>query len=92
MALDTNLNVTALKSPKHKLIAFFRRSRDAWKKKYSDLKKQLKFQENKVRILTQSRAMWRDRAKVAERKAAEAIEEAAPFRAAREGKKKARKS
>jgi chromosome segregation ATPase len=55
------------KSPLRKLIAFFRRSRDRWKNKCHDLRRQLKKEQNQVRAVEKSRAAWRDKAQAATR-------------------------
>lgn len=78
----------ALKSPKHKLIAFFFKSRDAWKAKHKSLKKRYKIQGNKMAAMAKSRAMWRERAKQAEKEAASARAETERLRAALDDKKK----
>lgn len=46
-------------SPAHKLIKFFRSSRDNWKTKHQQVKKQLKRAQNQVRAVEKSRARWR---------------------------------
>jgi hypothetical protein len=81
-------STVALKSPKHKLIAFFSKSRDAWKAKHQSLKKHFKIQENKMAAMAKSRAMWRERAKKAEKEAASTHTENERLRAALDDKKK----
>jgi septal ring factor EnvC (AmiA/AmiB activator) len=46
-------------SPVHKLVAFFRSSRDKWKAKHQELKKELKRAQNQARAVEKSRARWR---------------------------------
>ncbi len=46
-------------SPPHKLIKFFRSSRDNWKSKHQQVKKELKLAQNQVRAVEKSRAKWR---------------------------------
>jgi chromosome segregation ATPase len=53
------------KSPVGKLLAFFRDSRDRWKAKHHELKRQLKREQNQLRAVEKSRATWRDKAQTA---------------------------
>lgn len=46
-------------SPPHKLIRFFRSSRDKWKTKHQKVKKDLKLAQNQVRAVERSRTKWR---------------------------------
>ena len=46
-------------SPTRKLIRFFETSRDQWKRKHHEVKKQLKLAMNQVRAVEKSRARWR---------------------------------
>jgi hypothetical protein len=46
-------------SPPHKLIRFFRSSRDKWKTKHQKVKKDLKLAQNQVRAVEKSRTKWR---------------------------------
>ena len=52
-------------SPAHKLIKFFRSSRDNWKTKHQQVKRELKLAQNQVRAVEKSRAKWRQAAAVA---------------------------
>ncbi len=47
------------KSPIHKLVRFFEKSRDNWKEKYKETKINNKRLENKVRFLEKSRNSWK---------------------------------
>lgn len=58
---------TAFRSPRHKVAQFLERSRDLWKSKHHELKKQVKLAYNQVRAVEKSRQMWRERAQGAER-------------------------
>ena len=58
-------------SPKRKLLPFFINSRDNWKAKHHELKKEAKLLSNQVRAVEASRKHWRERAAAAERRAAE---------------------
>ncbi len=49
-------------SPAHKLIKFFRSSRDSWKTKHQLVKKELKLAQNQVRAVEKSRTKWRQEA------------------------------
>lgn len=53
-------------SPIRKLAKFFRDSRDQWKAKHGQAKKDLKRLSNQQRAVEQSRQMWRTRAEAAE--------------------------
>ena len=59
------------KSPVRKLVTFFERSRDGWKAKCRELKKQLKKEQNQVRAVERSRAAWRKKAEDAARRVEE---------------------
>lgn len=48
------------KSPQKKLVRFFQRSRDGWKTKYMDCKRELKKLSNQVRAVEKSRSRWKD--------------------------------
>jgi predicted nucleic acid-binding Zn-ribbon protein len=50
------------KSPRYKLVAFFKKSRDQWKDKYQDAKLKNKKLEHKVRTINESRQKWKDEA------------------------------
>ena len=54
------------RSPTRKLITFFLKSRDNWKAKHHQRKKQLKLMQNRCRSLLKSRDSWRQKAKDAE--------------------------
>jgi hypothetical protein len=57
---------TKFLSPAHKVRQFLERSRDLWKSKHQELKRQLKLACNQVRAVEASRRQWRDRALAAE--------------------------
>jgi hypothetical protein len=57
---------TKFLSPAHKVRQFLERSRELWKGKHQDLKKQLKLAFNQIRAVEKSRQQWRDRALAAE--------------------------
>ena len=50
-----------LTSPLRKLVQFFRRSRDKWKKKCQDAKASNKLLANQTRAVERSREQWRQR-------------------------------
>ena len=56
---------TTFCSPRHKVAQFLERSRDLWKSKHHELKKQVKLAYNQVRAVEKSRQMWRERAQEA---------------------------
>ena len=58
--LNMEGNKMEFKSPQRKLVAFFKRSRDGWKAKYMNVKKELKKAGNQVRAVEKSRAHWKE--------------------------------
>jgi hypothetical protein len=58
-------------SPLRKLTAFFHDSRDNWKAKYLECKKNCKLLQNQTRAVEKSREGWRTRATSAEERVAE---------------------
>jgi predicted nuclease with TOPRIM domain len=55
------------KSPKHKLVRFFARSRDAWKDKYQERVYETKILRNRMSYLENSKESWKRRAEEAEK-------------------------
>lgn len=51
------------KSPKGKLLRFFEKSRNGWKRKCKETKVRLKRLTNRVQSLETSRAQWKERAR-----------------------------
>lgn len=64
-----------LKSPARKLARFFESSRDNWKAKYAEMRKQYRVADNKVRAVTKSREHWRQTAEQAQQEARRLREE-----------------
>ena len=58
-------------SPTRKLLRFFRSSRDRWKGKCIELRRQHKKLQNQCRAVEKSRQTWRQRAQHAEQQLAE---------------------
>jgi predicted nucleic acid-binding Zn-ribbon protein len=56
------------KSPLKKLVKFFEQSRDIWKKKYIEKKKELKRVTNRIYDLEKRKEHWKERAMRAEEK------------------------
>ena len=52
-------------SPLRKLVRFFESSRDKWKAKHQEVKKQFKLAQNQIRAVEKSRAKWRQGAEIA---------------------------
>jgi hypothetical protein len=50
------------KSPRRKLVKFFKISRDQWKAKCSDAKVTVKKQKNRIRFLEASKDKWKSKA------------------------------
>lgn len=48
------------RSPLKKLVRFFRRSRDAWKRKCQEAKRKLKSFAVRLRVLRQNRDRWKE--------------------------------
>jgi hypothetical protein len=55
------MSAKPFKSPKHKLISFFQRSRDKWKERARRYFSQIRAFEVRVRDLQASRDHWRER-------------------------------
>jgi hypothetical protein len=55
------------KSPKHKLVRFFARSRDLWKDKYQERVYETKILRNKISYLENNKESWKRRAEEAEK-------------------------
>jgi hypothetical protein len=62
-------NALDYKSPLRKLVAFFQKSRNAWKEKHHEAKAECKKLSNQVRAVEKSRQQWRERAEAQERRA-----------------------
>ena len=54
------------KSPSHKLISFFKKSRDQWKAKYLSSQEVTKYLKNRISFLTRSKEHWKEKAKTLE--------------------------
>ena len=52
------------KSPPHKLIKFFKDSRDSWEKKAKERRKEIRDLEARVRDLGVSRDLWKGKAMI----------------------------
>lgn len=53
------------KSPPHKLIKFFKESRDAWEETAKKRREEIRDLQARVRDLETSRASWKEKAKIA---------------------------
>jgi predicted RNase H-like nuclease (RuvC/YqgF family) len=71
MAMGAESSMDKFRSPVRKLVQFFERSRDNWKRKCQEVKKQNKLMSNQVRAVEKSRAAWRARAEESERRVQE---------------------
>jgi hypothetical protein len=58
----TARGTTSYRSPDRNLVWSFRNSRDNWKKKYQDLKREHKRLQNQLRDVRKSREQWRQQA------------------------------
>jgi peptidoglycan hydrolase CwlO-like protein len=72
--------VDEFRSPLRKLVRFFQHSRDSWKGKCQDAKKQCKLMGNQVRAVEKSRAEWRSRAEQSEQRVRELEQELAELK------------
>jgi predicted nuclease with TOPRIM domain len=52
------------RSPKHKLVNFFEKSRNNWKQKHSELKAKAKYLANRVSYLEKSKQAWKEKAEL----------------------------
>ena len=59
------------KSPPHKLIKFFKESRDSWEETAKERREQLRDLNARIRDLEASRESWKAKAKEAEKRATE---------------------
>jgi hypothetical protein len=62
----TEAGIADYKSPRYKLAAIFKNSRDTWKQKHAGVKKKLKWSQNRLRQVEASRTYWQQRARKAE--------------------------
>jgi hypothetical protein len=54
------------RSPKHKLVSFFEKSRNKWKQKHGELKAKAKYLANRVSYLTKSKQAWKEKVELLE--------------------------
>ncbi len=57
--MSTGSETKEYRSPRHKLVDFFRRSRDGWKRKCQAAKRKAKSLANHVAALKKSRNRWK---------------------------------
>ena len=67
------MDAQPFKSPTRKLVRFFQRSRDGWKRKYMEIKRERKKLTNQVRAVEKSREHWKEVARQ-ERERAQQLE------------------
>ena len=63
------------KSPPHKLIAFFEKSRNQWKAKYLALQDSVKYFKNRIAFLTRSKEHWKNKSNTLEQELKKSEEE-----------------
>ena len=63
------------RSPRYKLVMFFERSRDNWKRKTKEAKLKIKRLSTNLAATRESRQMWRERATQASKRIAELEQE-----------------
>lgn len=61
-------NDKVYKSPERKLVRFFEKSRDNWKRKYKEAKKTIRYLKDRLRSLEKSRDYWKEQAREANEK------------------------
>jgi hypothetical protein len=71
MSTLTENETREFRSPQRKLVRFFERSRDQWKRKYLAAKQRGKLLANQVRAVEKSREQWRDQAEAANQRVRE---------------------
>lgn len=76
------MDTTDFKSPKGKLVRFFQRSRDGWKRKYMESKRNNKKLSNQTRAVEKSRTRWREVARREQRRSRELERELAELKRA----------
>jgi hypothetical protein len=59
--MRTVVNVKSYRSPKHKLLAFFKSSRDQWRTRAKEYHQEKRFLQTRIRDLEASRDHWRER-------------------------------
>jgi hypothetical protein len=55
------MNAPTYKSPPHKLVAFFQRSRNQWRARAKEYQSEKRSLQDRLRDLEESRDHWRDR-------------------------------
>lgn len=69
MSRGMDAGVKVFKSPKSKVIQFLRESRERWKQKVQDAKREWKKARNQARAVEKSRQHWKDVARDERRRA-----------------------
>lgn len=82
------VDVSQFKSPLRALVRFFRESRDNWKKKYMDVKAEIKRYKNQANDARKSRDKWKAQAKTVEAKNRRLESELDELRSQQEANKK----
>jgi septal ring factor EnvC (AmiA/AmiB activator) len=69
---ETTINeAQEFKSPVRKLLRFFHKSRDGWRRKHHELRGRCKKLSNQVRAVERSRQQWKTRVKEQEQRLGE---------------------
>jgi hypothetical protein len=71
MSSASTIESREFRSPLRKLVRFFQRSRDNWKRKCLEAKERCKLLANQVRAVEKSREQWRAEAEAARRRVEE---------------------
>jgi len=58
--MSTVAETTTYRSPVKKLLQFFQRSRNGWKRKHHEAKKKLKSWDTRFRVLRRNRDRWKE--------------------------------
>jgi muramoyltetrapeptide carboxypeptidase LdcA involved in peptidoglycan recycling len=71
MSSASTIESREFRSPQRKLVRFFQKSRDNWKRKCQAAKQRCKLLANQVRAVEKSREQWRAEAEAARRRVEE---------------------
>lgn len=78
--MDVCLEVKAYRSPQSKLVRFFERSRDNWKRKCQDRMVRMKRLASRLEKMRSGRNRWRERAQSLEAELARVQDELKPLK------------
>jgi len=82
MATGCESGIDRFRSPMRKLVRFFEKSRDNWKRKCQQAKERIKLMGNQLRAVEKSREQWRLRAERLQQQVRQLQEELAELKRA----------